>query len=406
MRSKKRKRETPADQETVVETINKDKNDVKKQEQVAAFCLVQNIPKKLRIPDLRHFFTEWIEREKFEIFHYLYQQETYKDLSGKQRKGGCCLIKLKRKRDVKPFLKRYHEKPWRNRKGEHVDNSACIIQYVLDPTGKGSIQDPKGKVSGKLPVECLYAPVGLAAGNVGTSMRQVKESIDACILPTRALKTLGITANSFAAAASRSQTQFEYEWDPDDPHDDHDAEEWERYQAIHGGDLDEEKKYTFENPVELKWEKGGSGLVFYTDAVYWNAQKGDFVEQTSDDWMVSEYHIHHAKKPKYKPMVDDMGRASYKDMGGFERYTKGMGSKILKNYGWVAGKGLGPKSKGRTKPIIPTPKNNMHGLGYVKKSQQKEEDDQQRQMNVHGDFEVVPDEQSDYIRIRTVYDSN
>lgn len=30
----------------------------------------------------------------------------------------------------------------------------------------------------------------------------------------------------------------------------------------------------FEEEIELKWEKGGSGLVFYTDAQYWKQQEG------------------------------------------------------------------------------------------------------------------------------------
>lgn len=30
----------------------------------------------------------------------------------------------------------------------------------------------------------------------------------------------------------------------------------------------------FEEEIEIKWEKGGSGLVFYTDAQYWQAQEG------------------------------------------------------------------------------------------------------------------------------------
>jgi hypothetical protein len=30
----------------------------------------------------------------------------------------------------------------------------------------------------------------------------------------------------------------------------------------------------FEEKIELKWEKGGSGLVFYTDANFWQQQEG------------------------------------------------------------------------------------------------------------------------------------
>ena len=51
------------------------------------------------------------------------------------------------------------------------------------------------------------------------------------------------------------------------------------------GDLEQQsgtKNITYEDEVELVWEKGGSGLNFYTDAAYWKAQEGDFDEKTAD----------------------------------------------------------------------------------------------------------------------------
>lgn len=33
--------------------------------------------------------------------------------------------------------------------------------------------------------------------------------------------------------------------------------------------------YLYEEEMEVTWEKGGSGLVFYTDDVYWEKQKGN-----------------------------------------------------------------------------------------------------------------------------------
>ena len=46
------------------------------------------------------------------------------------------------------------------------------------------------------------------------------------------------------------------------------------------------KEKTFEDEIELVWEKGGSGLNFYTDAQFWKEREGDFDEKTSDDWDV------------------------------------------------------------------------------------------------------------------------
>uniref|UniRef100_A0A7S3ZGR5 Uncharacterized protein n=1 Tax=Lotharella globosa TaxID=91324 RepID=A0A7S3ZGR5_9EUKA len=43
----------------------------------------------------------------------------------------------------------------------------------------------------------------------------------------------------------------------------------------------------FESKVDNPWDKhGAEGLVFYTDAVVWDAKKGDFDERTTDAWDV------------------------------------------------------------------------------------------------------------------------
>ena len=54
------------------------------------------------------------------------------------------------------------------------------------------------------------------------------------------------------------------------------CEEWERHEALNDDPSNQErnKERLFEEEIELKWEKGGSGLVFYTDAQYWQAQEG------------------------------------------------------------------------------------------------------------------------------------
>lgn len=58
--------------------------------------------------------------------------------------------------------------------------------------------------------------------------------------------------------------------------DDDRCEEWERHEALHEDVTSQErtKERLFEEKIELKWEKGGSGLVFYTDAQYWQEEEG------------------------------------------------------------------------------------------------------------------------------------
>jgi len=54
------------------------------------------------------------------------------------------------------------------------------------------------------------------------------------------------------------------------------CEEWERHEALHDDVTSQDrcKERLFEEEIELKWEKGGSGLVFYTDAQYWQEEEG------------------------------------------------------------------------------------------------------------------------------------
>lgn len=92
-----------------------------------------------------------------------------------------------------------------------------------------------------------------------------------------------------------------------------DGEEWDRHEALHDDVTSQERckvcssrdlesayffsdlcrsEFTlihlqerlFEEGMEVVWEKGGSGLVFYTDAQHWDDAAGDFDAKTSDDW--------------------------------------------------------------------------------------------------------------------------
>lgn len=52
----------------------------------------------------------------------------------------------------------------------------------------------------------------------------------------------------------------------DEDNDGDELEDWERHEALHEDvtKQDRTSPYFFEHEIELKWEKGGSGLVFYT----------------------------------------------------------------------------------------------------------------------------------------------
>lgn len=62
---------------------------------------------------------------------------------------------------------------------------------------------------------------------------------------------------------------------PDDDDSD-DCEEWDRYEALHDDVTAQErtKERLFEEDMEVVWEKGGSGLVWHTDARHWDQMEG------------------------------------------------------------------------------------------------------------------------------------
>ncbi|XP_052434518.1 G patch domain-containing protein 3 [Carassius gibelio] len=152
--------------------------------------------------------------------------------------------------------------------------------------------------------------------------------------------------------------------DPDD--DDDRCEEWERHEALHDDVTSQErsKERLFEEEIELKWEKGGSGLVFYTDAQFWQEEEGDFDEQTADDWDVD-------MSVYYDPDGGDMDSRDYVRMrserrlrdgleglpgrqqkiGSFERFTKGVGRRVMEKQGWREGEGLGNSRRGMSEAL-------------------------------------------------------
>lgn len=191
------------------------------------------------------------------------------------------------------------------------------------------------------------------------------------------------------------------------------VEEWDRHESLHEDVTQQERtrERLFEEEVELKWEKGGSGLVFYTDAQFWDLKDncGDFDEKTADDLdidmniyrkncsadkdsndlkqMESEMKLRKGKRKEPKYSIDSiclkkryktvkaiplkysdncLSRKSDSVIGSFEKHTKGFGRKIMEKQGWKCGQGLGSSITGIAQPIddcgqLPSDK---RGFGY------------------------------------------
>ncbi|NXA41431.1 GPTC3 protein, partial [Eudromia elegans] len=275
----------------------------------------------------------------------------------------------------------------------------------------------------------LNPPAFMPHGNVGTPLKVFLELIRACRLPPRIIKKLQLDFPKTGSSRRYGNVPFEYqdtetftgegvytaagdeitedegpagqsetpdpaaaeedaegpeEEEAEESHSDDDndtCEEWERHEALHEDvtQQDRVKERLFEEEIELKWEKGGSGLVFYTDAQYWQEENGDFDEQTADDWDV-DMSIYYDKDGGDKDARDSVrmwleqrlrdgledGSVSGQQIGTFEKYTKGIGRKVLEQQGWIEGLGLGSSNSGMAEALDNEGQNPRckRGLGY------------------------------------------
>ncbi|XP_072357078.1 G patch domain-containing protein 3 isoform X1 [Scyliorhinus torazame] len=260
----------------------------------------------------------------------------------------------------------------------------------------------------------LNPPTLMPNGNVGTPLKVFLELIQACRLPPRIITKLGLIFPKTSCGRRYGNVPFQYhdsapvysgttiytaawgeisqggktdavlqpekerQWtrhrkslnrrdeeeEGETSHSDDDndtCEEWERHEALYEDVTTQErtKERLYEEEIELKWEKGGSGLVFYTDAQYWQEEKGDFDEETADDWDVdmsvyydkdggdkdSRDYVQMRLEQRQREGVENVSVQS-PCIGGFERYTKGIGRKVMEKQGWRDGQGLGSNSSG------------------------------------------------------------
>ncbi|KAM6909853.1 G patch domain-containing protein 3 [Xenentodon cancila] len=260
----------------------------------------------------------------------------------------------------------------------------------------------------------LNPPALMQNGNVGTSVKVFLQLIQSCRLPPRLIRKLGLSFPKTSSSRRYGNVPFQYHgtsilpatedtvltaagheisgpgtWaapssrsgplgghitettEADDKHqeveeedlqsnaddDDDCCEEWERHEALHDDVTSQErsKERLYEEEIELKWEKGGSGLVFYTDAQYWQEEEeGDFDEQTADDWDV-DMSIYYDKdggdmdardyvRMRYEKRLregQEEGSGHNQTIGNFEKFTKGFGRRVMEKQGWKDGEGLG-----------------------------------------------------------------
>ncbi|XP_072033929.1 G patch domain-containing protein 3-like [Amphiura filiformis] len=163
--------------------------------------------------------------------------------------------------------------------------------------------------------------------------------------------------------------------------DDDTCEEWERHESLHNDVTRQERndERLFESEMEVTWDKGSSGLVFYTDAAYWRELEGDFDEQTSDNFNVdmSVYYDPDGGDKDARDMVQmrydqrrrqglEMDSVFTGGLGNFEKHTKGVGRKVMEKQGWKEGQGIGKNASGMADALDNEGQTSRdkRGLGY------------------------------------------
>ncbi|XP_019946755.2 G patch domain-containing protein 3 [Paralichthys olivaceus] len=284
----------------------------------------------------------------------------------------------------------------------------------------------------------MNPPSLMQNGNVGTPVKVFLQLIQSCRLPPRLIRKLGLTfpktssnrrygnvpfqyyntctlpateetiftaagheisgpgtlaarpsrlaADTVTAETDEPEVEEEEEEEEEDTQshaddDDDYCEEWERHEALHEDVTSQErsKERLYEEEIELKWEKGGSGLVFYTDAQYWQEEEGDFDEQTADDWdvdmsvyydkdggdMDARDYVRMRYEKRLREGLED-GSGSSQSIGRFERFTKGFGRRLMEKQGWTDGEGLGNSQTGIAEALESEGQNPncKRGFGY------------------------------------------
>ncbi|EFO98899.1 hypothetical protein CRE_19716 [Caenorhabditis remanei] len=409
---------------------NKKNEEESKEEQKEvgkfSYAIIRNIPKELHSKDLRKYFKRFIEAEKFQCFHYRHRPELQAESTSKESaesKTCCCLISLNTPEDREEFIGEFHKRNWQNSSGVEIPRR-CFVDRLKIHGSAGeksiSVDDLKEMIE-------LKPPAVMPNGNIGTPSQYFLEQIRMCRLPASVIAKLGIetqkrakkfgevpfsyeidrnlepgtSKSSKSAQKTIKEPEKEEKEDPterirrnqnpgdndsDGDNDDDQCEEWERHEALHEDvtEQDRIKPKKYEEEMEVTWEKGGPGLVWYTDKNYWDEQeKGTDCDWAwADDWDV-DYSVYYEGKSAgdmdaraaVEMRNDELQRAGKLEQSVFTKRKppgkpsnrkrrnsdstavasdtlhKGIGGTMLSKMGWRPGMGLGKKEQGKIVPV-------------------------------------------------------
>ncbi|KAL6742319.1 hypothetical protein Aduo_015478 [Ancylostoma duodenale] len=395
------------------------------------YCTIHNIPSSMRSKDLREYFSDYVENGKFHCFHYRHRPEHQQEStnvgqkasatsSGKDRSTSCCVISFTSSTVRSQFIQDFHGRHWVNSEGMEIPRRCSVSAVKVAKSTEGS-SDSVTDADLRQMIE-LRPPLVMPQGNVGTPTQYFLDQIKLCRLPASLIPKLGLKTlrrrrkydsvpfqyyareeeddsrteagiySSYNGLAYLNYptdktllTDFGPDNDAGSDNDDDQCEEWERHEALHDDvtEQDRTKPRKYEEEMEIVWEKGGPGLVWYTDKNYWDErEKGtDSDWAWADDWDV-DYSVYYEGKAvgskdardavemredderragklvesvftkRAKPINHERKRRnSGSDVIDIEQYTNRIGSKLLGRMGWKPGSGLGRSQQGRPHPV-------------------------------------------------------
>ncbi|CAF0775266.1 unnamed protein product [Didymodactylos carnosus] len=439
--------------------------------------LISSIPKNFRSCDLRNFFSLFVETNSFKCFHY--RHRPMPNENNQCSLYTMCFVQIYNKK-LNEFIRLYHRKHWLNSKGNYL-SSTCLISNVkteevssistnlieLKPPKhvypKGNVGTPTmyfldeinncrlpatiikklGLVFPKCRGKKKYSMVGYDYGNFEDDdyyNEEEYQKVDDLYLKTgqghdilsESDKSTLDTLNSLvdqnrSKKEDANDKNIEMEEEQisatdktlDDEEDG--QEEWDRHETLHDDvtKQDRTSPYFFDHEIELQWEKGGSGLVFYTDEVFWKEHEGkDFDADTADDWDIDTriYYESAGSADRDGNELYDIRREEYLReghlinetdpehrrpgsvirIGAFEKYTKGVGRRVMEKQGWKDGEGLGSTIKGIPDALTSEggkKSRDKTGLGYYGEKVERGVNAKKRRVNM-----------DDQVRITTIYD--
>ncbi|KAM7536059.1 hypothetical protein Aperf_G00000094090 [Anoplocephala perfoliata] len=385
--------------------------------------LVTGIPAKLKTSDLRRVFSQHIEAAAFGCFHYRHRptssrisllSESSLDLKALFRilkqhrtaKAKVCTAILSIKPDLTDCVLSSFEDSWCT-----DEKCGCYPPCKFFPLTYDSSQIDMLK---KL---CEFNPPSwMPQGNVGTQTSHFFFLIKSCQLSPALIKSLQLDFPSLRNNRKYGTVPYKYDGDnammtesnsdaaseTEDRNseitigsglilsnpvpEDEVAEEWDRFESLHDDpynvDRSANHSLKYESKIELKWEKGGSGLVFYTDEQFWrdreSVRKDEFFnEPASFDWDVNMQHYSDDEGLAFTgPGGPDLDRKQIAQMLGdsdsdstSKPYSSAYGERIMRRQGWRKGLRLGhPKRKGLLEPLTSEDgfvSTNRSGVGFI-----------------------------------------